>query len=627
LRDRLEATYQTALAALLRERHPEGYWVGELSTSALSTATAVMALYLVQKHGGQRPCEALVEGGLAWLAAHQNADGGWGDTDKSISNISTTMLCRSAFYLTQRNQQYSETIRRGEGWLFSCFGNTPEQLAEAVRNRYGKDRTFAVPILTTCALAGLVSWQEVPPLPFELACFPQSWFRFLRLHVVSYALPALIAIGQAVHQHRSSWNPITNFIRWLARKPSLKVLQIIQPSSGGFLEATPLTSFVTLSLASIDLAHHPVTQKAVEFLVNSVKPDGSWPIDTNLATWVTTLSINALAETGDLASLGQLDGVRDWLLRQQYRDRHPYTGADAGAWAWTPLPGGVPDGDDTPGALLALAYCQLDFLEKEFVSHDVRGDHFFLPVVHGLQWLLNLQNADGGWPTFCRGWGHLPFDRSGADLTAHALRACAVWGKDQLGPLFQRICRGEPFTFARWPSKALQKANFYNRLQKAIPRSLQYLQKQQRPDGSWLPLWFGNQHAPGDENPTYGTARVLAGYRDLELMDSEPARRGVAWLLGAQNLDGGWGGRPGTPSTMEETALAVEILLDVKLEARPAIHKGLDWLMDRVEKGGLDDPSPIGFYFAKLWYYEKLYPIIFTVAALGKANRYFRARL
>lgn len=31
------------------------------------------------------------------------------------------------------------------------------------------------------------------------------------------------------------------------------------------------------------------------------------------------------------------------------------------------------------------------------------------------------------------------------------------------------------------------------------------------------------------------------------------------------------------------------------------------------------EPAPIGFYFAKLWYYERLYPLIFTVGALGKA--------
>ena len=30
--------------------------------------------------------------------------------------------------------------------------------------------------------------------------------------------------------------------------------------------------------------------------------------------------------------------------------------------------------------------------------------------------------------------------------------------------------------------------------------------------------------------------------------------------------------------------------------------------------------SPIGFYFAKLWYFEKLYPLIFTAGALARAQ-------
>ena len=55
-------------------------------------------------------------------------------------------------------------------------------------------------------------------------------------------------------------------------------------------------------------------------------------------------------------------------------------------------------------------------------------------------------------------------------------------------------------------------------------------------------------------------------------------------------------------------------------EASAGVNKGLTWLVHKVESGGLFDPAPIGFYFAKLWYYEKLYPIIFTVAALGRAR-------
>src|SRR4029077_6431805 len=96
-RERLLRANQTAREALLAERTADGHWVGELSSSALSTATAIMALALVQKHTPPHDrFDALIDGGFRWLTGHQNADGGWGDTVKSFSNISTTMLCRAA---------------------------------------------------------------------------------------------------------------------------------------------------------------------------------------------------------------------------------------------------------------------------------------------------------------------------------------------------------------------------------------------------------------------------------------------------------------------------------------------------------------------------------------------------
>jgi squalene-hopene/tetraprenyl-beta-curcumene cyclase len=607
--DQLTRAHQIAVTALLAERNSAGFWTGELSTSALSTATAVSALALVQKNSDPHGrYDHLITQGLAWLATHQNLDGGWGDTIKSISNISTSMLCRAAFHIAGAAEQNKDYLGKVEGYLQEHCGKTPEDQAEAVRARYGKDRTFAVPILTTCALAGLVSWKEVKPLPFELACFPQSWFRFLRIPVVSYALPALIAIGQAVYHHRPPINPVTRMIRRLSISKSLRVLEAIQPSSGGFLEATPLTSFVTLSLASIGLAQHAVARRAVDFLTKSVRKDGSWPIDSNLATWVTTLSINALASAGELDALDKKESVLEWLLMQQYSERHPYTGAEPGAWAWTDLPGGVPDADDTPGSLLALDHLGL----------DAAPESLFVPGVSGLRWLCELQNRDGGMPTFCRGWGYLPFDRSGADLTAHAIRAFAAWSKRFYGfvPTEEGIMYRLPPTVGNPEADSM-----FWPLHLAIPRGLKYLDGHQRPDGSWLPLWFGNQYAANDENPTYGTARVLAAYRDLDKMNTEPARRGIAWLLSAQNKDAGWGGAAGVPSSMEETALAVEVLLDAGVAAESAVNKGLSWLVKQVEAGGLHNPTPIGFYFAKLWYFEKLYPIIFTVAALGRALR------
>jgi squalene-hopene/tetraprenyl-beta-curcumene cyclase len=607
---RLRAAYLVARDALLAERVPEGHWVGELSTSALSTATAVMALHLVNPFEHRE----LIDGGMRWLAEHQNADGGWGDTTKSLSNISTTMLCRAAFAMTGAIKDHPIAVENVEAYLTAVAGKTPQERAEAVRRRYGKDRTFSVPILMTCALAGLVRWDEVPRLPFEAACLPQSWYRFARLPVVSYALPALIAIGQCVHAHRRSMNPVRNVVRRLARGRTLRVLRRIQPTSGGYLEATPLTSFVTMALASIRRARsdpeQQVIDEGVRFLVNSVRPDGSWPIDTNLATWVTTLSVNALAAAGDLDSLDTKRQVYKWVSDQQYAQRHPYTGAEPGGWAWTDLPGGVPDCDDTPGAALAL----WPLLAAIYRELDIDAAPDRTPHENARRWILGLQNRDGGFPTFCRGWGTLPFDRSGPDLTAHALRFIGRWRDPILG--------GK------------------DRTAKETDGAFAYLAREQRPDGSWLPLWFGNQHAPDDINPVYGTARVLAAYRDLGLEDSPECQRGVAYLLSVQSADGGWGGAKGCPSSVEETALAVEVLVDMvpkppspgslreppsppqsggEGKERLAVERGLLWLVEAVESGRFRDPSPIGFYFAKLWYFEKLYPLIFMVAALGRA--------
>jgi len=559
--------FDLALQRLLSLRSPQGHWEGELSTSALSTAVAVSALHRLGLAD-----DSPVENGIRWLVQNQNQDGGYGDTTRSHSNISTTLLVLASFHITGRDQRERSTVERIKGWLGKRYGTTPAEWAESVRRRYGKDRTFSVPILTTLALAGLIPWTEVPPLPFELAALPQSWYRFVRLPVVSYALPALIAIGLCIHQNRPTWNPWARFSRWITRARVLSVLETIQPSNGGFLEATPLTAFVTLSLIGAGEKNHPVVKKAHAFLLASVRPDGSWSIDTHLATWVTSLAIQALSRAN---GLDQLDGqaeLRDWYLKQQYRQRHPYTGAPPGGWAWTPLPGGVPDADDTPGAILAL---------KALGQPDGQWRRL------AMDWLTGLQNGDGGIPTFCKGWGALPFDRSGTDLTAHTLRALAPWKDTE--PRVSRLTR----------------------------LGLDYLRRTQRSDGSWLPLWFGHQDDPEETNPVFGTARVLAAYRDLNLTETSECQKGVAFLVGCQNPDGGWGGNRGIASQVEETALVLDALVDLKAPM-PTLEKGHNWLIRQVLTGRLEESAPIGFYFAKLWYYESLYPVIFAVSALGR---------
>jgi squalene-hopene/tetraprenyl-beta-curcumene cyclase len=631
--DRLRAAYEQAKGELLAERTPDGHWVGELSSSALSTATAVSALAVVRENVECRTSNVerredaaaatfdlrpstfddLIARGVAYLAGQQNDDGGFGDTDLSHSNIATTYLVVAALHLAGATDEHRELLARADTYLES-----KGRLA-GLRERYGIDKTFVVPIMTNLAIAGLLDWREIDQLPFELATVPQSLYRFVGMPVVSYAIPALVAIGQAQFHHAPPWNPLKRLVRWLSITRSLKVLRRMQPDSGGYLEATPLTSFVVMSLASVAkprpvvavngeqtstsraaetpepaLLSKPVTPSVAEppvrggiadsattgrgyedaadqviragirFLVDSIRPDGSWPIDTNLATWNTTLAINALAGAGedvaellaskprplvaengretpayreegassfaepsvagsparesdvDSATTGRGFGVLEWLLSCQHTKRHPFTGADPGGFGWTDLSGAVPDADDTPGAIIALFKLESGWSECHGGGWHAWG--------HARNWLLELQNRDGGWPTFCRGWGRLPFDRSGTDLTAHALRAFRELG----GP------REKP-----WNDVA--DGYFEQLYRKTIDRGLLFLATRQHPDGSWSPLWFGNQDNPEEDNPVYGTAKVLMAYRDLGLMDSPEAQRGVAWLVANQNEDGGWG--------------------------------------------------------------------------------------
>ena len=623
-RQRLADAHQTVRAQLLAERTPAGHWVGELSSSPLSTATAISALVLAEQSGSSGGLPAFTPGvepshvdeiyrndlseliiqSIQWLARQQNDDGGWGDTDRSRSNIATTMLVQAAFHLTGVPAKYQNLLERAEAYVEAAGGLTE------LKRRYEGDKTFAVPILTNCALADMVSWRKVPALPFELACLPQRWYNRLNLPVVSYAIPALVAVGQAKFHHCTPSNPLIRWIRSAVQKRSLALLEEKQPASGGFLEATPLTSFVVMCLASIGESEHPVVRQGVEFLLASVRPDGSWPIDSNLATWNSSQALMALdwqLDEEPLESQAPTDDAEralDWLLGCQQRERHAFTGAEPGGWAWTDLSGGVPDADDTSAALLALASWQRRWPDR-------RRNKVKSAALAGIGWLLNLQNDDGGWPTFCRGWGKLPFDRSSTDITAHAIRALHAWSD----------CLHLPTS----------NAELARRIGSATQRGWRFLEQQQLRDGSWLPLWFGNEQHPQEANPVYGTSKVLLMYHELGQANSESARRGAQWLAEAQFVDGGWGPvgkiaqqEADAHRSVEETALAISALLPYvsdNTQVASTVQLGLSWLVDAVEEGRHVEPAPIGFYFAKLWYYERLYPQIFATQALAAAAR------
>jgi len=581
----LKKREQELTKSLLEKRNKAGFWEGRLSSSALGVAVAITALHFDDKTRHQNA----IAKGVEWLIENQNKDGGFGDTPESLSNISTSLLVYSAFNIQDKlfpGLKYA--IEKLSTYLSdnNIDINSPD-VATAILAHYKTDYTFSVPILTMCALCGVPAndaFRKIPQLPFELALLPRSFYSVLKLNVVSYAIPALIAVGIAIFTRKKTRNPLATIIRRNAVAPSLRLLHKLMPESGGFLEAIPLTAFVSLCLIAAGHPNSKVVKKGIEFLKNTQRNDGSWPIDIDLSTWVSTLSIKALRNVSEsLWTENDRKKITNHLLDQQYKEVHPFNGAIPGGWGWTNHPGSVPDGDDTPGAIIALLLLNRQNLQKVKSA-----------VVSGCKWLLNLQNSDGGFPTFVRGWGKLPFDQSCADLTGHSILALSMTLEYFKGSLDNKLIL---------------------RFEKSIAKGSEYLLKNQRPDGALLPLWFGNQYANGHQNAVYGTARVLSYLNDMNRVSVLPgpilnkindiAKKGQAFLLSVQNSDGSWGGDKGIDGTLEETALSIGALAGTNYRAD--CKNALLWLDRQYQQRGLPS-SPIGLYFASLWYDEELYP-------------------
>ncbi len=584
-------TEQTAFSTALTQRlltlqSRNGMWKGHLSSSAISTAVALFALHAVDA----KQHAVSIERAAAWLNATMYPDGTWGDSPESPSNMTATLLSYAALSAVGKPAKETET------YLTKRLGGlSDDALVKGVLSYYGTDLTFSAPILVTCALAGLIdNWNKIPQLPFELAVLPQRLYRFLQLPVVSYAIPALIAVG--ILRYKKGRKGVLTPLRESFIKPSLSVLDKLQPEHGGFLEAAPLTGFVALCLSGAGYRELEATQKAASFLLNTQRKDGSWPIDTDLSSWVTVLGIRALGS--DVPNSAALANI---LKRNAFAIEHPFTGARPGGWGWTPLPGAVPDADDTAGALVAL--------------HVLLNGRYCEEVGNGITWLLALQNRDGGMPTFCKGWGKLPFDRSSPDISAHAILALEKWM-----PVLPSELR--------------------NSCEHSVKRLLNWMQKVQSADGSWTPLWFGDQDAPAERNPVYGTAMAV---EYLSASSQEAAKPmveiAVAYLLNAQNRDGGWGGAFNVVSKVTLTARAVTALATYASQKsqmpshttsanentatksiEESLQRGLDYLHQRHQAGTLEQPEPIGLYFSRLWYSEALYNLTFTLQALKAAS-------
>jgi len=591
----IQSQFSELSTLLLQKRNAQGYWEGRLSSSALGVAVSITALHFYDASGNTSE----ISSGLNWLETSINADGGFGDSPRSESNVSTSLLCYSAVKACSTDGRGSSLLLKIGDYLRSQnIDVNSEQLIPAILDFYKTDRTFSVPILTMCALCnvpGKEAFDSIPQLPFELSLLPRSFYSMLNLSVVSYAIPALIAVGIAIFRFKKRKNPLMRWIRRASVNKSLALLRKIQPKSGGYLEAIPLTAFVCLCLIESDYRDLEVVRDGMNFLKRTQREDGSWPIDIDLSTWVTTLAVKSLRNNLDKVLVKtEKQQITNHLLVIQNKQIHPFNGTQPGGWGWTSHSGSVPDGDDTPGTILALL--ALNQEDTEVVRES---------VLSGINWLVQLQNSDGGFPTFSRGWGKLPFDQSCSDLTGHAILAMAKTAHVYRNSLSQKQLSG---------------------IKKSFVKALIYLERHQDKSGFWLPLWFGNQLTADHTNPVYGTARVIAYLNEtlqtqlgneyqviLKLMID----RGCGYLVSVQNQDGSWGGAKEIPGSIEETSLAITALVPNGFQEE--CTSGMNWLAEKIQSDGLV-ASPIGLYFASLWYDEEMYPLTACVECLSMIN-------
>ena len=314
--------------------------------------------------------------------------------------------------------------------------------------------------------------------------------------------------------------------------------------------------------------------------------------------WDTALICHALMEVEDARLDPTIRRALDWLETKQVLEHvgdwaAARPGVRPGGWAFQYVNRYYPVLVDTAAVALAL--------------HRFDSARYRRAIDRAAEWVVGMQSRNGGWASFDADnthyyLNHIPFADHGALLdppTADVTARCLGF-LSQIG---------------------------YGPDHRARSASLEYLRREQEPDGSWFGRWGTNY--------IYGTWSVLAALNAAGIPpSSSEVRRAVGWLLLRQHTDGGWGesGQSYFPdaahgeapySTASQTAWALLGLMAAGQVEHPAVARGVAYLINsQGSDGSWDEPWFTAVGFPRVFYLRYHgYRVFFPLWALARYRR------
>ncbi len=408
-------------------------------------------------------------------------------------------------------------------------------------------------------------------------------------------------------------------------------------------------SLIALHLLGYGL-DHPVMQRGLagldRFTITEDTPDG--PVRRLEAcqspVWDTMLAMIALADAGLPADHPALTRAAGWLLAEEvtgpgdWQVRRPALAP--GGWAFEFDNDVYPDNDDTAEAVLALRRVRLPLPPPQ---RDGSAAAWPLPAPGNGSTAAPPLPAPGNgsaaalpppMPPPCSDTARQAAIGRGLTWLTGMASVDGGWGAfdaDNTSRLVGKLPFCDFGAVTDPPSadvtahavEALAAAGLAG--SRAARRGVVWLLRAQEKDGSWFGRWGANY--------IYGTGAVVPALIAAGVRPGKPAiRRAVEWLEAHQNPDGGWGedmrsyddpslaGRG--VSTASQTAWALLALLAAADGGPPGppAEAGIRWLAEHQRPDGTwDEPEYTGTGFPGDFYLNyHLYRLVFPVSALGR---------